>query len=62
VAAGSVFVEPVSVTREQLIPLKRKGARYVEKQGRLMVPLRYFKLEDETDLKLETLADFIEQL
>ncbi|MBE6471828.1 MAG: transcription-repair coupling factor, partial [Coriobacteriaceae bacterium] len=48
--AGNLVVEPVSVTREQLIPLKRKGGRYIEKSRRLMVSMRYFKVEDESKL------------
>ena len=62
VAVGALVVEPVSVTREQLIPLKRKGARYLEKYHRLMVPMRYFKVEDESALSLASVARFIEEI
>ena len=62
VAAGVLMIEPVHVTREQLIPLKRKGSRYVERTQRLTVPMRYFKLADESELSLSDIARFIEEL
>ena len=62
VAAGNLVIEPVELTREQLIPIKRKGGRYVEKSKRLMVAMRYFKIEDENDLSLAAIAKFIEEL
>ena len=62
VAAGNLVIEPVELTREQLIPIKRKGGRYIEKSKRLMVAMRYFKLEDETRLSLAEIATFLQEL
>ena len=62
VAAGNLVIEPVEVTREQLVPLKRKGCRYIEKSRRLMVSMRYFKLKEEDEPSLATVASFIAEL
>jgi len=62
VAVGNLVVEPIAITREQLIPLKRKGSRYVERTQRLIVSLRYFKVEDESDLSLAEIAGFLQDL
>ena len=62
VAVGNLVIEPIELTREQLIPIKRKGGRYIERSKRLMVSMRYFKVEDEGDLSLAAIASFIEGL
>ena len=62
VAAGSLYIEPVTLTRDQLIPIKRKGGRYIEKSRRLMVSMRYFKAPDEDSLPLPTIAQFLQEL
>lgn len=61
-AAGMLAIEPVCLSREKLVPFKRKGARYLEKSQRLNVPLRYFKLKDAAELSLADIARFLEEL
>lgn len=62
VMQDSLCIEPVKVSREQLIPLKRKGSRYIEKSGRLIVSSRYFMAKGQDGITLPAIAAFIEQL
>ncbi len=60
VVAGKLLVEPIALTRQQLIPLKRSGARYAQEKGKLSLPLKYFKRE-EGDALLAPISDFLHQ-
>ena len=60
-AGGKVMLEPLSVSREKSIELRRAGGRFIPARNRLEVPLKYFKLEGEDSL-LEVLSAFLESL
>ena len=40
VSGGNLNVEGLQMTREQLIPLKRKGGRYLQDRRKLIMPLK----------------------
>ena len=60
VVAGKLLVEPIALTRAQLIPLKRSGARYSPEKGKLSLPLKYFKRE-EGDAFLAPISQFLHE-
>ena len=58
---GKVVVEPIAISREKSIELRRAGGRYTTQKNRLEVPMKYFKLEGE-DTPLGVLCAFLESL
>lgn len=48
-SAGNLTVEGIEITNAQMIPLKRKGARYLPDKKKLIVPLRKLDSIDESD-------------
>lgn len=50
VAAGKLNVEPVSVPRDMMTPLRRYGGRYVQQSKKLSLPLKYFNLKEDESL------------
>ncbi|MDD6785617.1 MAG: transcription-repair coupling factor [Eggerthellales bacterium] len=61
VAGGKLTIEPVAVTREKSLELRRAGGKYIPEKKRLSVPMKYFKLGDE-DTPLGVLSAFLESL
>lgn len=49
VSAGNLTVEGIDISSAQMIPLKRKGARYLPDKKKLIVPLRKLDSIDESD-------------
>lgn len=49
VSGGNLSVEGLQLSREQLIPLKRKGARYLPDKRKLIIPMRKAFGEGVTD-------------
>lgn len=60
VVAGKLLVEPIALTRAQLIPLKRSSARYSPEKGKLSLPLKYFK-RGEGDALLAPISQFLHE-
>lgn len=61
VVGGNLIIEPIPITRDQMTPLRRAGARYLKEKQKLSVPIRYFKLE-EGDAMLQTVTRFCQDL
>ena len=61
VVAGKLIVEPVSVPKEKMIPIRRAGGRYMSEKRKLTLPLRYFKVE-EGDALFGCVLDFLKEL
>ena len=61
VVGGKVVIEPIAISREKSIELRRAGGRYTPQKNRLEVPMKYFKLEGE-DTPLGVLSAFLESL
>ena len=61
VVGGKVVIEPIAVSREKSIELRRAGGCYAPQKSRLEVPMKYFKLEGE-DTPLGVLSSFLESL
>ena len=61
VVAGKLIVEPVSVPKEKMIPIRRAGGRYMAEKRKLTLPLRYFKVE-EGDALFGCVLDFLKEL
>ncbi len=61
VVAGKLIVEPVSVPKEKMIPIRRAGGRYLSDKRKLTLPLRYFKIE-EGDALFGCVLDFLKEL
>lgn len=62
VTGGKLVIEPLAVERDQMTPLRRYGARYVNATHRLMVPMRYFKVDKEKDNVLDVIWEFVQKL
>ena len=54
-------MEPIGVSREKSIELRRVGGKYLADKQRLSVPMKYFNLGDN-DSPLGVLSDFIVSL
>lgn len=50
VVAGKLTVEPIDIPRDKLIPLRRAQGRYLADKRKLLLPLRYFKLDEGDNL------------
>ena len=61
VVAGKLIVEPVSVPKEKMIPIRRAGGRFMTEKRKLTLPLRYFKVE-EGDALFGCVLDFLKEL
>jgi len=61
VVGGRLTIEPISLSREQQTTLRRAGSRYVDATKKLVVPMRYFKLE-ENDNPLVAIGGFLTEL
>lgn len=48
-SAGNLTVEGIDITKAQMIPLKRKGARYIPDKKKLIIALRKIDSVDESD-------------
>lgn len=61
ISQGNLSVEGIKLTREQLIPLKRHGARYLADKHKMIVPLskiRAVELEDDSETA-SSIVDFL---
>ncbi|MDO4183136.1 MAG: transcription-repair coupling factor [Coriobacteriia bacterium] len=61
VTGGKLVVEPLALTRAQLTPLRRSGARYLPEKKRLALPLRHFKVE-EGDALFAAVYAFLQEM
>ena len=60
-AGGKVALEPLVISREKSIELRRAGGRFIPARNRVELPVKYFKLEEDDSL-LEALSTFLESL
>ena len=61
VIAGALTIEPIALTHEKSIELRRGGGRYLAEKRKLSLPLRYFKLTED-DALFVVIARFLEAL
>lgn len=64
VSASKLNIDGVALSRDQLIRLKRKGARYLADKKKLIMPMRYFdgtRSDAESDL-VEQIALFVHDI
>ncbi len=61
VTGGKLVMDPVDVPADLMKPLRRYAARYVQQSKKLMLPVKYFGL-DESDNLLSAIWEFTSQL
>ncbi len=61
VVAGKLNVEPISIPRDMMTPLRRYGGRYIQQSRKLSLPIRYFDLKEDESL-IDAVWDFLQKL
>ena len=61
VVGGKLIVEPVSVPKDKMVPIRRAGGRFLSEKRKLTLPLKYFKVE-EGDALFGKVLDFLKEL
>ncbi|MDR2721369.1 MAG: transcription-repair coupling factor, partial [Coriobacteriaceae bacterium] len=61
VVGGKLTIEPIELEASQVSALRRLGARYVDTTNKLVMPVRCFKLDDDTTI-LDAIFAFLQEL
>ena len=61
VAAGKLNLEPIDISKDAMLPLRRYGGRYTQQSRKLSLPLKYFHLEEDDNL-IDAIWNFLQDL
>ncbi len=58
VAAGKLNVEPIEIPKEMIGSVRRYGGKYLQQSHKLSLPLKYLRLEEDSDL-VDAVGNFL---